>query len=55
MREHALLVHIISGIVTIHVYAFDALLTDALADLVTSEFVATLTTNRRSLTSATRR
>ena len=55
MREHALLVHIRSGIVTIHVYAFDALLTDALADLVTIEFAAALTTNRRSLTSATRR
>ena len=55
MREHALLVHIISGIVTIHVYAFDALLLDALADLLTIEVAAALTTNRRSLTSATRR
>ena len=55
MREHALLVHVISGIVTTHVYAFDVLLLDALADLLTIEVAAALTTNRRSLTSATRR
>ena len=34
VSKHTLLVHIVSGIASVHVYAFDTLLLDTLADLL---------------------
>jgi len=55
VSEHALLVHSFSGVVAVHVDAFDALLADALAHFIAGRRAGlAFTTDSRSLTRSTR-